>query len=281
MKILNNFLLFSMCGLYCYALSLPPVAVTMFRSIFCLLFFCTLCGFSPVFGDMNDCLWGGKNEETTYSPTYLPGLGGITLAQYQQPAQMNLGTPPPAIPVQATPQTQAVNVPQANIPTITIPAGPVGSPGQPATFHGATSQAPPGTEIVYIMPSSLPSEAVICVDGTKTIPATEAKVVPANTPGAIPVALKTVMVRRPKVEYHWTYAPIETKTETLVQVIDPRTGRVVRTFCKEDSERTMLPWLHRREVITYETVEAKVGMPVSVAPSASATVNTTILGGLP
>jgi hypothetical protein len=252
----------------------------MLRLAFPLFFFWILCVFPPVFGDLRDCLWGGSNEETTYSPPYLPGIGGTTLAQHQ-PSPMNLGAPQPAISVQATPQTQAISVPQANIPTITIPAGPVGSVGQPATFAGAVSQVPPGAEIVYIMPTSLPSQAVICVDGTKTIPASEAKVVPANTPGAIPVALRTVMVRRPKTEYHWTYAPVTTKTETLVQVVNPRTGRVVRTYCQEDSERTMLPWLHRREVITYETVEAKVAVPVSVAPSVSSATNTFVQGGLP
>ena len=238
-----------------------------------------VCVSSPVFADLSDCLWGGSNEETTYSPTYIPGMGGISLAQYQPP--INLGAPQPAIPMQATPNTQAINVPQANIPTITIPTGPVGSVGQPATFPGAAAQAPPDAEIVYILPSSLPSQAVICVDGTKTIPASESKIVPANTPGAIPVALQTVTVRRPKVEYHWTYAPVETKTETLVNVVNPRTGRVVRTYCQESSERTMLPWLHRREVITYETVQAKVGVPVSVVPSASSATNTLIQDGLP
>jgi hypothetical protein len=251
----------------------------MFRLVFSLFFFAVLCVHSPVFGDLNDCFWGGSNEETSYSPTYVPGMGGITLAQYQPP--MNLGAPQPAIPVQATYNAQAISVPQANIPTITIPTGPVGSVGQPATFPGAVAQAPPGTEIVYVMSSALPSNAVICVDGAKTIPATEAKVVPANTPGAVPVALQTVTVRRPKVEYHWTYAPIATKTETLVQVVDPRSGRVVRTYCKEDSERTMLPWLHRREVVTYETVTAKVGVPVSIAPTSSSAVQTNVLGGLP
>jgi len=207
-------------------------------------------------------------------------MGGITLVQYQQP-QTNLGAPQPAIPVQATPGTRALEVPQANLPTITIPTGPVGSVGQPATFPGAMPQASPGAEIVYILPSSQPSQAVICVDGQKTIPATEAKVVSANTPGAIPVALKTVTVRRPKVEYHWTYAPVVNKTETLVKVVDPRTGRVIRTYCQEDSEQTRLPWLHRREVITYETVEAKVAVPVSLAPSSSSAVNTFVHGGLP
>lgn len=275
-----RFFCFSPCVGYNTVIPFPRrSAVIMFRLVFSLFLFSVLCVSLPVLGDLSDCVWGGGNEETSYSSTYVPGMGGVTLAQYQPP--MNLGAPQPAIPVQATSQTQAVNVPQANIPTITIPTGPVGSVGQPATFPGAVAQMPPGTEIVYVMPSSLPSNAEICVSGIKTIPAAETKVVPANTPGAIPVALKTVTVRKPKVEYYWTYAPITTKTETLVQVVDPRTGRVVRTYCKENSEHTMLPWLHRREVITYETVNAKVGTPVSIAPSASSVTGTYIQGGLP
>ena len=241
---------------------------------------CLLCVSPPVFGNFSDCLWGGSNEATTYSANFVPGMGGVTLAQYQS-STMNLGAPQPALSIQATPNTQAIHVPQASIPTITIPAGPVGSVGQPATSLGTVPTVPAGAEIVYIMPSSLPSDAEICVDGVKSIPATEVKVVSADTPGAIPVVLKTVMVRRPKVDYKWTYAPIVNKTETLVQVVNPRTGKVVRTYCQEDEDRSMLPWLHRREVKTYETVEAKVAVPVSVVPSMSSAVNTVILGGLP
>ena len=248
----------------------------MLRYSFLLVIFWFFFISSSVFADWNDCLWGGSNEETTYAPTFVPGMGEITLAQYQVPTT-NLGAPQPAIPVQATSGTRAMDVPQANIPTVTIPAGPVGSVGQPATFPGVVAQTPPGAEIVYVMPSSLPGKGVICIDGTKNIPATEAKVVAATTPGAIPVALKTVQVRRPKVEYHWTYAPVETKTDTLVKVVDPRTGRIVRTFCQTDTERTHLPWLHRREVISYETVEAKVGVPVSVSPSVSSATNTLVV----
>jgi hypothetical protein len=207
-------------------------------------------------------------------------MSGVTLAQHQHPT-MNLGTPQPAIPVQATPHTQAINVPQAHLPTITIPAGQVGSVGQPATFAGAVAQAPRGAEIVYVMPSSLPSNAVICVDGVQTIPATEVRVVPAHTPGAIPVALRTVTVRIPKVEYHWTYGHVVSRQETLVHVVDPRTGRIIQTFCQEDKHRSVLPWLHRREVITYETIEAKVAVPVSLAPTSTSATNTFIHGGLP
>ena len=252
----------------------------MFRLVVPLFGVCTFCVSLSVFGDVSNHLWGGGNEETSYSPAFIPGMGGDMLTQYQHPST-TLGAPQPAIPVQATPHSQSIAIPQANIPTITIPTGPVGSPGQPATFAGAVQQAQPGAEIVYIMPSTIPSEAVICVDGEKTIPVTEVNIVPASTPGAIPVALKTVSVRRPKVEYQWIYAPIVAKRETLVNVVDPRSGRVVRTFCHEETASTVLPWLHRREVITYETVAAKVAVPVSLAPSAASATNTVIYGGLP
>jgi len=252
----------------------------MFRLVFPLFCVCLLYAALPVFGDLRDHIWGGRNQETSYSPTFVPAMSGVSLAQFQHPS-MNLGAPQPAIPVQASPHTQAVTVPQAHLPTITIPAGQVGSVGQPATFPGAVTQTPHGAEIVFVMPSSLPSNAVICVDGVKTIPATEVRVVPAHTPGAIPVALRTVTVRRPKVEHHWTYAPIVARRETLVHVVDPRTGRVVQSFCQEESARTVLPWLYRREVVTYETIEAKVAIPVSLTPSAASTTNTVIRGGLP
>ena len=251
----------------------------MFRTIFCLFCVCALCISPLVLGDLSDHIWGGRNQETSYSPTFVPRASGIVLTQYQHPA-MNLGAPQPAIPIQATPHSQAAMVPQAHIPTITIPAGQVGSVGQPATFPGA-AQSPSGAEIVYIMPSTLPTDAVICVDETQTIPATEVRVVPANTPGAIPVELRTVTVRRPKIEYHWTYAPVVSRQETLVNVVDPRSGRIVQTFCQEDTQRTVLPWLHRREVITYETIEAKVAVPVSMVPAAASTTHTNVYGGLP
>ena len=245
----------------------------MFRPIVFAILFCLPS--ATVANDLSDCFWGGKNQETSYSPTFLPRINEITLVQYQQPS-MNLGAPMPAIPVQATPETRAVDVPQAHIPTITIPHGAVGSVGQPATFPGAVAQAPPGAEIVYILPSTQPANAEICIDGQRTIPAAATQIVPPNTPGAIPATLKTVMVRRPKIEYRWSYAPIVNTTETLVHVVHPRTGRVVQSYCQEDSERSRLPWLHRREVLTYETVEAKVAVPVSLLPTTSSAVNTLV-----
>ena len=71
---------------------------------------------------------------------------------------------------------------------------------------------------------------------------------------------------------------MRTDVETLVKVVDPRTGRVVRTYCQKDEEKSTLPWPHRKEVVTYETVTVKVGTPVSLSPTASAASNTVIRG---
>jgi hypothetical protein len=240
----------------------------------------TVC---PVFGGVFDCLWGGSNEETTYTPSYVSGMGGITLSPPPQPP-INFGAPPPGtnqttnqiIQVQATPNTQAIQVQQATIPTITVPVGAVGSVGQPATQPNIanSSQLPSGTEILYVIPSAAANEE--CLDGVHGIPATAANVVPPGTPGAIPVAIKTISVLKPTVKYHWTYSPIQTKTETLVKVVHPKTGKIVRTYCQTDEKQSTLPWLHRKEVVSYEAVTAKVGTPVSLAPAASTTTNTII-----
>jgi hypothetical protein len=201
-------------------------------------------------------------------------MGGVSLAQ-AAPPPMNLGAPPPAIPVQQTPGswtspgTQAVNVPQSAIPTITVPAGPVGSVGLPAM-----NPAPqpllniPDKEIIYVLPSGEKNEE-LCVDGKPGISATAAKIVPAGTPGAVPVAVRTVNVVRPKVDYHWSYSPIHSQTSTLVKVVNPRTGKVVKQYCKEDEKKSSLPWLHRKETVTYETVAVKVAEPVSLNQPAS------------
>lgn len=228
---------------------------------------------------LGDCFWGGSNEETSYTRSFVPGMGGVTLAQVAPPP-MNLGAPPAGIPVQATPNTQSMTVPQTNIPTITVPTGPIGTVGQPATHPGAAGavthpQMPPGTEIVYVVPVT-PQDGERCLDGTKGIPAKATKIVPAGTPGAIPVAVRTMTVIKPKVTHEWSYSRIRTRTETLVKVVDPRTGQVVRTYCKNDEEKSGLAWPHRKEVVKYERVNVKVATPVSINPAAAGTAATNV-----
>jgi len=236
------------------------MSIASFRNI---LFVALILSSSPAFAAICDFLWGGGNEATAYTTPYLPGMGGVSLANAPSPP-MNLGAPDTRIPVQATPTTQPLFVQQSNIPTLTVPSGPVGAVGQPATSSvaGATlSSLPPGTELMYILPpKEIPPEHCPSQQGT---PAVAAQVVPPTTPGAIPVAVRNMTVTRPKTDYEWTYAPMTEKTETLVKVVDKRTGRVLRTYCETDERRSLLPWPHRKEVVSYEQVTVQVATPLS------------------
>ncbi|MDR1290964.1 MAG: hypothetical protein LBK06_07180, partial [Planctomycetaceae bacterium] len=237
----------------------------IFGGIFFVLFF--VCVES--YGGIGDCLWGGANEETSYTMPFVSS--GTTLAQSSQPP-MNIGAPIPSIPVQATPSTRATLVPQPNIPTISPITGNVGTIGQPASNSISTqfnNQIIPnntsrvgGVEVVYVIPSG-ESGSDICIGGERGSPAVAAKIVAAGTPGAIPVALTTTTAYRPKVQYRLKFAPMKQKTETFVNVIDPRTRRVVRSYCQTGERQiTTLPVVHWEEVIGYETVTVKIGTPI-------------------
>lgn len=236
---------------------------------FTAILFWALIGPASVFANnWSDCFWGGKNEETAYTRPYVAGMSG-TLQTINSP-DMNLGAPQPGIPVQATSNTQNTIIPQAALPTINSQAGQniantnlVGTVGLPATSPNAINlpQAPPGTEIMFVLPTKTP-QGDECCDGVKGTPAVAVNVVPPGTPGAIPVAVKTMTVTRPKVERRWTYAPIRTKTDRMVEVVDPRTGQVVRSYCEVDEHHSMLPWPHLEESVTYENVTVKVAMPI-------------------
>ncbi|MCL2744507.1 MAG: hypothetical protein FWE67_11715 [Planctomycetaceae bacterium] len=214
-----------------------------------------------------DCLWGGSNEETSYT---VPFGSGLSRGLSPNNTNMNLGAPPAGIPVQATPQAQAGVISQTAIPTINpqMMTGSIGTVGQPATVHTNVAdvsgqQLPPGTEIVYVRQKQIPAEQE-CQDGVVRSAAVETEIVPANTPGAIPVAIKTMTVTRPKVERRWSFSPIKQKTEKVVEVIDRRTGKVVKTYCEEEEYQSSLPWLHLKESVTYETVDVKVAVPVKL-----------------
>ena len=112
----------------------------------------------------------------------------------------------------------------------------------------------------------LPPKEIPSLCPPKGTPAVAVQVVPPTTPGAIPVAVRNMTVSRPKIDYEWTYAPMTEKTDTLVKVVDRRTGRTLRTYCEVDEHRSLLPWPHRKEVVTYEQVTVQVAVPL--APNA-------------
>ncbi|MDR1479710.1 MAG: hypothetical protein LBJ00_12315 [Planctomycetaceae bacterium] len=253
-------------------------------SFFLVFFFA--CGES--YGGIWDCFWGGANEETAYTTPLVHS--GTSLAQTNQPP-MNIGAPLPSIPIQATPATRATLVPQPNIPTISPITGNVGTIGQPAanSAFGNTALPPqnpafaPQTqfnnqpipnntalagnrgnvEILYVLPSNSP-DADVCIGGEQGTPAVASRVVAAGTPGAIPVVIQTITAYKPRVEYRLRFAPMKQKTETLVNVIDPRTRRVVKSYCQTGERQiTTYPVVHWEEVVGYEAVTVKMGTPVN------------------
>jgi len=237
-------------------------ATTPYKIFTSLLLAVFMFSASSTFAAICDFLWGGSNEATAYTAPYFPGMGGVSLTNAPSPP-MNLGAPDTQIPVQATPTTQPLLVQQSNVPMLTVPSGPVGAVGQPATSSAVTpalGSLPPGAELMYILPpKDIPSEQC----PPRGTPAIAAQVVPPTTPGAIPVAVRNMTVTRPKINYEWTYAPMAETTGTLVKVVDQRTGRVLRTYCETSNHRSLLPWPHRKEIVSYEKVVVQVATPLS------------------
>ncbi|MDR2642100.1 MAG: hypothetical protein LBC74_04835 [Planctomycetaceae bacterium] len=255
-------------AILCQQNSIRVKGELIFRLI--LVLFVLFFVYAESYGGIGDCLWGGSNEETAYSTPFVQS--GTSLAQANQPP-LNIGAPLPSIPVQATPATRATLVPQSNIPTISPITGNVGTIGQPATGIIPTTPIQAGSqistannagvEILYVLPSGSTSSPDICIEGEHSSPMVATTVVAAGTPGAIPVAVKTITAYRPRVEYRLKFAPIKQKTETLVRVIDPRTKRVVKTYCEKGEQQiTTLPVLHWEEVVFHETVTVKMGTPI-------------------
>jgi hypothetical protein len=249
---------------------------------------------------LGDCLWGGSNEETAYTTPFIQS--GTTLTQANRPP-MNIGAPVPSIQVQATPSTRDTIVPQANIPTISPITGAVGSIGQPASgvitshpsqlnYQGTNrtigNVGDSRTEILYVIPSDAKSSAEVYIDGNLNQAAALSNVVPPGTPGAIPVQLKTVTAYKPRIEYKLRLSPIKQKKETLVNVVDPRTRRIVKKYYQTHEQQiTNLPVLHWEEIINYETITVKIGIPIkqnypqNYSPNVSPTYNSPIQNNQP
>jgi hypothetical protein len=238
--------------------------------LFVQFFICSNC-YSDGIGD---CLWGGSNEETAYTVPFVQS--GTTLTQANRPP-MNIGAPAPSIPIQATPSTRATIVPQANVPTVSPVTGSVGSVGQPATsvitsqpvqfnYQGSSRTAgnvsESGVEILYVIPSDNKASEVY-IDGDLNRAAALSNVVPSGTPGAIPVQVKTVTAYKPRLSYKLRFTPIIQKKETLVNVFDPRTKRIIKRYYQtQEQQITNAPILHWEEIIDYESVTVKMGIPI-------------------
>lgn len=69
---------------------------------------------------------------------------------------------------------------------------------------------------------------------------------------------------KPVVSREWSYSRIKSVNFTPVQNVDPYTG-VVSTWYRAEESKTLLPWLHRKEVVRYEPVPLGESFAVSKA----------------
>ena len=60
-----------------------------------------------------------------------------------------------------------------------------------------------------------------------------------------------VTQQQPVIEYEWTYSTIKDTTYEPVTVYDPRLGGYVTTMQEKQTE-SVLPWLHRKQVVRYK-----------------------------
>lgn len=223
-------------------------------------------------------IWGGKNEMTTYAPPYVPSLstsrkGGTTGAE---PVPYTLNAPVGDGMAVRTSTYGTITVPQATIPG--DPAtGAVGMIDRPATegYLGATGSEGQG-QILYVLPGIEPEVEPLRPNSGIAV---ASDVVPAGTPGAIPVAVKERTVYRPVSEYHWVFDRTSNTRLVRVEVVNPRTGRVVGCYYEQEEIRSILPVPHVKETVHFQKEVLPVATPVrsqrqpyrqSVAPAGGA-----------
>lgn len=221
---------------------------------------------SPIFAGNGNILFGGPNEAASYSVPSYPGMGTTLLAQARGGSD--------TIPVQSTPYGM-IDVTQAQIPGMPTAAGKVGSVGHPATSPHALlmDHLPPDTVVKFVRPlssenanenSNVVMRAAPNITNNNRL--TKWEIVPEGTPGAIPVAVRSETVLRPVTSTQCVFAPVVQTQQKEVRVVNPRTGRVVKTYMKnEDVVSCPIPILHREELTTYEKITVPVATPIPVA----------------
>lgn len=223
-------------------------------------------------------LWGGKNEATTYSAPYAPWMGTGSRTAQSAPSGFNLNTPTGtyqpssgtlttqhgSIPVQVGPNG-VLYISQANTPGLPT-SGAIGTVDQPATQYtpeiGVASgdALRPGTQVLYALPTGT---AEIDPLRPNARVAVSADLVAAGTPGAVPVSVRHQVAYHPESEYRWTFDWTTNTELKKIEVIHPRTGRVVRTFYRQEEVRSFLPWFHQKEIVHYRPVSVPIATPVN------------------
>ena len=100
---------------------------------------------------------------------------------------------------------------------------------------------------------TLPPGGVISSNGVaSTGVSTGTYVIPAQwTTASNIIPAVQVIPQQPVIEYEWTYSTIKDVTYEPVTVYDPRLGGYVTTMQEKQTE-SVLPWLHRKQVVRYK-----------------------------
>jgi len=137
-------------------------------------------------------------------------------------------------------------------PVVTTPAAvPV------ATSYPQTTAAPVLQNAVTLPPGGV----IVANDVAANSYSVNQPVVLNNVP-----VVSTVPSVQPTVEYEWSYSTIKDTTYDPVTVYDPITGGYVTSYQERKTE-SVLPWLHRKQVIRYKPVTetVKSNRPISNA----------------
>jgi len=142
-------------------------------------------------------------------------------------------------------------------PLVTDTSIPVASTPGLATTQSNLMLGTPGA-------MTLPPGGVTASNGVATSSVSSgAYVIPAQfTTASNIIPAVQVAPQQPFIEYGWTYSTIKDTTYEPVTVYDPRLGSYVTTMQERQTE-SVLPWLHRKQVIRYKlaTTDTITGSP--------------------
>ncbi len=234
-------------------------------AVFILVLLPVAIGISPVrAAGLGSCLWGGSNEETTYTLPYIPALGRMrdSTSTYAPSPNVNLNAPPgTALPVRSD-VYGTIQIPQSSIQGQPDP-GAVGTITQPATFEqNFTPGQPAGSQLLYVVPGGEPKADPLRPNSRVAV---ASNVVPAGTPGAVPVKVRDQTAYRAQSKTQWTFDRTTNTRLTRIDVVHPRTGRLMYSYYRQEEVRSLLPWFHPKETVDYVPVTVPIATPVHPA----------------
>jgi len=200
-----------------------------------------ISAYSPLgASDWSERFWGGRGSQTTTTELYVP--------------------PPLTTETVSVPLTDATGITSSQTQLmIGTPGAMTLPPGGVIASNGiATTAAASGTT----MPNEVVNAGYIWPQQT-----------PIST-GIVPASQLTTV--QPAIEYEWSYSTIKDVTYEPVTAYDPRLGGYVTTYQERKTE-SVLPWLHRKQVVRYKPASADMVTGTISGTSSSPTIGNATL----